>query len=97
MVNFAFLLMGPYDPNKHRVRFESEGGTALMVGVSSLEEAADVARELGEAGIDLIEMCGAFGEGGAAKVGAAAGERVAVGYVVHDPSEDEKFARLFGE
>ena len=48
MVNFAFLLMGPYDPKKHRVRFESEGGTALMVGVSSLEEAAGVARELGE-------------------------------------------------
>ena len=53
-------------------------------------------RKLAAEGIELIEVCGAFGPEGAAAVAQAAGDKVAVGYVVHDPSQDQKFAALFG-
>ena len=76
--------------------FESTGNLVTTIGVPSLEAACEEARELAAEGIELIEVCGAFGAEGAAAVAQAAGDKVAVGYVVHDPSQDEKFAALFG-
>ncbi len=96
-LHFAFLIMGSeFESARHRSYFESTGNLVTTIGVPSLEAACEEARELAAEGIELIEVCGAFGPEGAAAVAQAAGDKVAVGYVVHDPSQDEKFAALFG-
>ena len=97
LLHFAFLIMGSeFESARHRSYFESTGNLVTTIGVPSLEAACEEARELAAEGIELIEVCGAFGPEGAAAVAKAAGDKVAVGYVVHDPSQDEKFAALFG-
>ena len=62
--------------------FESTGNLVTTIGVPSLEAACEEARKLAAEGIELIEVCGAFGPEGAAAVAQAAGDKVAVGYVV---------------
>ena len=57
-----------------------------------------LARRLAADGtVPRIELCGAFGPEGARAVRQAAGESVAVGYVVHDPSQDPVFEAFWGK
>ena len=50
-----------------------------------------------EDGVGAIEVCGAFGKEGADKLIAATGNKVAVGYVVHNPEQDELFRQFFAK
>ena len=91
-MKFAFIIMGDFTPATHRAGFPG----AEMVGVSSVEEACAVAKEQKAAGVDCIELCGAFEEAGARAVIEATGGEVPVGYVVHLPEQDALFRALFG-
>ena len=94
-MKFAFLVMGDYDSACDRAAIRR--GSTQLIGVSSIEEACAIARELVAEGVDCIELCGAFGEEGAREVIAASGGALPVGYVVHLPEQDELFRELFGE
>ena len=48
-------------------------------------------------GVGAIEVCGAFGKEWADKIIAATGNKVAVGYVVHNPEQDELFRQFFAK
>ena len=50
-----------------------------------------------EDGVGAIEVCGAFGKEWADKIIAATGNKVAVGYVVHNPEQDELFRQFFAK
>lgn len=43
-------------------------GQAQIIGVSNIQDATAVAKELYKDGIHCIELCGAFGEAGAKKI-----------------------------
>ena len=70
-------------------------GTAQIIGVSDLEDAARTAKRLEEEGIDCIELCGAFREEGARAVIEATGNRIPVGYVTHLPEQDDVYRKAF--
>ena len=91
-MQFVFLIMGDYAPQRDHVAFHQ----AQMTGVSSVEEACRTARRLQEQGVDCIELCGAFGPEGAQAVIDATENRLPVGYVVHLPQQDPLFRALFG-
>ncbi|HIR22432.1 MAG TPA: hypothetical protein IAB32_01430 [Candidatus Scatosoma pullicola] len=91
-MKFAFLIMG-FAPE----RAEIAQGKACIVGVSSLEEACDAARELVAGGVGCVELCGAFGKEGARAVIQATGGKIPVGYVAHLPEQDELYRQVFGE
>lgn len=91
-MRYAFIVMGDYDMEEASIH----GGESRMIGVSDLDRACDVARELKAEGVDCIELCGAFGADGARRVAEATGHEVAVGYVVHDPDMDPLFRKVFG-
>ena len=97
-LKFAFILMGPqYDPEKHTAHFELESKHTYIYSVRNFEEAEKKAKELLREGFGAIELCGAFGPELTQKIIDATENKIAVGYVTHFPSEDEKFLKFFGK
>lgn len=92
-MKFAFLIMGDFDPEDRAV---IHNGGAQIVGVASLAEAVEAARQLQEQGVDCIELCGAFGPQGAREVVRATGNRLPVGYITHLPEQDDVYRAVFG-
>ena len=95
---FAFLLMGKeFDTAKDTAVFETEHMISYIFTVTSFEEALKRAVACAEDGVGAIEVCGAFGKEWADKIIAATGNRIAVGYVVHNPEQDALFERFFAK
>ena len=93
-MKFAYMIMGPdFKPERDRAEIPE----VRIIGVSSLEEACAEAVSLTEAGIDCIELCGAFGPEGAMRIIDAVENRVPVGYAVHLPMQDDLFRKTFGD
>ena len=81
-MRFAFLILGPrFEPERDRAAIPD--GTAQIVGVPTVEQAARQAERLCREGVDCIELCGAFGREGAQRVKAALGGTAAVGYMTY--------------
>ena len=94
-MRFVFIIMGEnFDSQRDCASIHDGGGQTI--GVSSLEEAFEVAKKLYEEGIDCIELCGAFGEAGAKSIIDATENKIPVGYVTHLQEQDEIFAKVFG-
>ena len=51
--------------------------------------------ELQDEGVGAIELCGAFGEEMTRKMIEMTGGKIAIGFVIHLPEQDELFARFF--
>lgn len=94
MIKIAFIIMGRFHAEHDRAMIQE--GAAQIIGVSSIEEACAVAKELSGTGIHCIELCGAFGESGAKEVIKATENKIPVGYVVHLAEQDHLFRALFG-
>ena len=86
-MRFAFLIMGKFDSREDQAVIHN--GTARIIGVSDLEDAARTAKRLEEEGI------GAFREEGARAVIEATGNRIPVGYVTHLPEQDDVYRKAF--
>jgi hypothetical protein len=82
------------DSNKNKALVETEAGKVHIVGVSSTDEGAKIAKEMMGKGIALIELCGAFGYEGAKKVSDAVGNQIPVGMIVHQVWNGPKIAKL---
>ena len=90
-MKFAFLILDSrFDSAADRASIH--GGDAQIIGVASLAQAAAAARQLAAAGVDCIELCGAFGPEGARAVIDA----IPVGYVTHLPEQDSLYTEVFG-
>lgn len=94
-MKFAFIVMSPVYGQSDRAAIHD--GSTQVIGVSNIEEACTVAKELHEAGIGCIELCGAFGEEGAKKIIQATQHEIPVGYVIHFPEQDTLFEAAFGK
>lgn len=96
-MKFVYLILGFQGHTPLTAQISDDARSLEVYGVSDLEEAVRVARSLKEK-VDVIELCGGFGETGARAVEEAMGPHgPAVAYVVHHEGENEKYARLFGE
>lgn len=93
-MKFAYLIMGEFDSRQDRA--EIHEGAAQIIGVSNLGEACLQAQRLVEEGVNVIELCGAFGEEGARMIIEATGCRVPVGFVGHLQEQALLFEQLFG-
>lgn len=94
---FAFLLMGgDHDPMTDRCSFPGERMETIVRTARTYEEAKTVVLELKEEGVGAIELCGAFGKEKAKELTELTGGEIAIGYIVHEPELDSKFAEFFG-
>lgn len=65
----AYIVLTPgLNKNDHFTEIDSADLTNFMVGVSSVEEACEVAKELVAKGVILIELCSGFDEAMARRV-----------------------------
>ena len=95
-MKFAYLIMDKiFDSKKDRAIIHN--GVSQIIGVSDIEEACQIAKELQIEGIDCIELCGGFREEGARKIIEATDNKVAVGFVIHLKEQDDIYAKLFGK
>ena len=76
-MKLAYMLMGHFDSRRDRA--DMHGGGVQVVGVSSIEDACQTARQLAADGVRCIELCGAFGPDGARRIIEATGNRIPVG------------------
>jgi hypothetical protein len=91
----AFVFISPgADPRKHKAVIETPGLELTVVGVSDVEEATAICRKLSDEGIDLVELCAAFGNVGTAKIVEAIGEKTPVGSVAFGINSVEKVSSL---
>ncbi len=81
----AFIFVAPNgDPKEHRSWVKTPVVHLLTVAVKNYEEAAKLAKELMEEGIQAIELCGGFGNKGTAMVTQAVEGKIPVGVVRFD-------------
>ncbi|MEY8355953.1 DUF6506 family protein [Lachnospiraceae bacterium 54-53] len=92
---FAFIIMGQFDSQRDRAVIHN--GMAQIAGVSDINEACTVAKELYTKGVTCIELCGAFGEEGAKAVIEATQNKIPIGYVTHLPEQDEVYKLAFSK
>jgi len=94
---FAFILMGAhYTPEVHKAVFETESQLTYICTIKNFSEMEEKIKYLMEEGVGAIELCGAFGKEKADEVVKMTGNKVAVGYIIHDPSLDPLFKKFFG-
>lgn len=94
---YGFIFLGPgTDSAADRVVIERGGFRSTIVPVPEPSAAAEVAVELADDGIQLIELCGAFGPVITARVIEATGGRVPVGSVGFGPESVAGLAALAG-
>lgn len=82
------------DSDKNRLVTETEDGVVHVIGVKSTDEGAEIARQMVEEGVAIVELCGAFGYEGAKKVHDSVGEKVPVGMMVHQVWNAPKIAKI---
>jgi hypothetical protein len=92
---FIYLGSGGEDPTVHRAVIEHGGLKTTLVAVPTAEAAVEVARALVSDGAQSIELCGAFGTIGTARVVDAVGSRVPVGAVTYGMEAVGPLAALF--
>lgn len=97
MRKFAFVLMGVhYDPAVHRAEFVTDSQITRICTVRDFEQALALVQALQAEGFGAVELCGAFGPDRARMLSETVGDRLALGYVTHDPALDERFTAFFG-
>ena len=98
MLKYAFLICFPgSDSKKHRAVIETPTLSATVVVAKDFDDAANVAKSLVEDGVQLIDLCGAYGPVGAAKIVEAVGNKIPVGSVNYGIESTEKLAALLKE
>jgi predicted polyphosphate/ATP-dependent NAD kinase len=94
---FGFIVTGSdLDPDCHRAVMSSPTFTMIAVGVSTAGQGVQVARQLVDEGVELIELCGGFGPAWTVRVIDAIGGEVPVGSVAYGPESVAALAALFG-
>jgi Family of unknown function (DUF6506) len=81
----AFIFLAPgADAERHRSVVSTPAVELTVVGVADYAQAERAAAALLDEGVVAIELCGGFGNAGAARVAAVAAGRAAVGVVRFD-------------
>jgi hypothetical protein len=89
-----YMFINPHlDSNQHRAEIDTPEFKMVVVGVPSFEEGARVAKQFVEKGVQIVELCGAFGYAGAKTVSEAVGDKASVGIMVHQVRNAPKLAK----
>ena len=97
MKKWAFIYtLGDTSGSVRRGVAGSSACQLIAIGVPSVDTAPAIAARLVEEGVELIELCGAFGGAGSAAVIASVGGRAPAGAVFYGCEAAGGLHRLFG-
>ena len=87
----AFIYMSRgCSPKEQNAELPCGVDNTLVYGVSTVDEGIEVAKQIvNDKGVEIIELCGGFGEEGARRVREALGDKILVGYVVYFEEDSE--------
>jgi len=94
--DYAFIVFGPDYLDESTAIIQSASQKTRIIGVNSLNRAEEIALELVNDGVQLIELCGWFGPKGASRIIDAVGDKIPIGFVGHGPDSIETMYKLFG-
>ncbi len=81
----AFIFLAPgADPARDRTTLSTQQVYLTVVGVPGYDDAERVARSLVQEGVTALELCGGFGNAGAARISGAVAGKAVVGVVRFD-------------
>ncbi|GGJ05749.1 hypothetical protein GCM10007978_49180 [Shewanella hanedai] len=95
LTHYGFIVLAKgYQPKIQRSVMENEHFKTQVIGVSSVEDAVTVANDLIKEGVQVIELCGGFGEDNANKVINSLDSQTPIGFVGFSVSETQKLSKL---
>jgi len=98
LTNFGFIVRGDgLDPERHVQVMQTSTFKMTTIGISRLEQGPAAARRLVAEGVQLIELCGAFGPIWSAKVIEAIGDTVPIGSVAYGPEAIDRVHAIFAQ
>lgn len=91
LTNYGFIILGnSYIPQTHKAIIESKDFKSTVICADNLDQAIIVAKEMVHTGIQVIELCGGFGQSGALKIINEINCKIPVGYVTFPGYEHDK-------
>ena len=98
MKKYAMMLMNPaFCPEKQKMVFLAGEIENLIVTVRTEQEALEKVVELADAGVGVLELCGAFGKDLAERMYQTAEGRLCIGYVIYPKEQIERLERYWEE
>jgi hypothetical protein len=96
LTNFGFIVRGDgLDPEKDVQVMETPTFKMTTIGISRPDQGAAAAKRLVADGVQLIELCGAFGPIWTAKVIEAIDDAVPIGSVAYGPEAIDRVHAIF--
>lgn len=94
---YGFINLGTaYVPATHQAVIASTEFSSTIICVSTMVEAIEVAKKMVADGIEVIELCGEFGQSGAFQIINAIDCKIPVGYVSFAGYEHDKLTDFLG-
>lgn len=92
---YGFIVLAPgYNPSQHNAMLESDEFRTEIICVQSIQQAITAAHKLISKKVQLIELCGGFGEESAKQIIDELQTDVPIGYVAFSKSENHKLVKL---
>ncbi len=93
---FGFIVAASgLSPNTHTMSMKSDSFEMTTVGIENVSEGLAVAQDMVANGIQLIELCGAFGPIWTSKIIEAINGKIPVGSVGYGPESIDQMYHLF--
>ncbi len=95
ILNYGFIVLAPgYHPDQHFHVMKSDIFETRVIGVSSIEQAKQAARTLAKDGVQVVELCGGFGEEAANDMIASLDLNIPMGYVMFNAEEAKRLSQV---
>lgn len=97
LTRYGYIILGEgYESDKHQAAINSTQFSSTIICVETIGQAIIVAKQMVEDDIEVIELCGEFGQSGAFQIVNAIDCKVPVGYVSFPGYEHDKLTDFLG-
>lgn len=98
LTRYGYIILGEgYEADKHQAAISSAQFSSTIICVQSVSQAVIAAKKMVQDNIEVIELCGEFGQSGAFQIINAIDCKVPVGYVSFAGYEHDKLTDFLGQ